>query len=174
MRRIPVESSCIKSVGKREDVDIIEIEFNNGPVYRYLNTGTDVFTAILNAESHGKFFCAHVRNSYPFQRVVNGIKPKIKGTTARKVAIKQALRYFYGLSFRRIAALTNTSLWTVHGHVRAKHGANVTAWKDRTPDQQFDAICGAAVLIENEHGTNLSALFIDKNTNKELWREAFE
>ena len=64
MKRVPVKSSNLASIGYDAVAKILDIEFNSGKVYRYYNVPEDIHSQLMKAESAGKFFTASVRNVY--------------------------------------------------------------------------------------------------------------
>lgn len=74
MRRVPVESSCIDSVGY--DNEVLEVCFKNGGIYRYFEVPAKLYRQLLAAESKGRFFNAHIRDHYGY----------IRRSAARRVA----------------------------------------------------------------------------------------
>lgn len=69
MERSPVSSSNLRSVGYDRDSSTLEIEFNGGAIYQYLNVPMYVFQELMNASSHGSYFSAHIRDSYQYRRI---------------------------------------------------------------------------------------------------------
>jgi KTSC domain len=67
MRQVPVESSCIDSVGYENEV--LEVRFNDGGVYRYFEVPAQLYRQLLAAESKGRFFNVHVRDDYGYVQV---------------------------------------------------------------------------------------------------------
>lgn len=67
MRRVPVESSVLASVGYRAGT--LEVEFVGGAVYRYLEVPARVHAELMWATSHGRYFTEHIRNDYRYVRV---------------------------------------------------------------------------------------------------------
>ena len=67
--RTPVVSTSIRSVGYDGDADVLEIEFQSGGVYRYLEVPRGVFEDMLRADSHGRYFHDHVRGEYDYRRI---------------------------------------------------------------------------------------------------------
>lgn len=63
MRREPVESDALRSVGYDVDRQILEIEFASGTVYRYFEVPEEVYAGLMTAASHGEFFSAHIRDA---------------------------------------------------------------------------------------------------------------
>jgi len=70
MKRVPVESSAIASIGYDVEDGTLEVEFSSGTVYRYLRVPADVAAALCGADSRGKYFGEFVRGAgYEFYRV---------------------------------------------------------------------------------------------------------
>jgi hypothetical protein len=67
MERVPVRSKAIAQVGYEGST--LEIEFTSGSVYRYFDVAERLHQDLLRAESHGKFFAAHVRGKFRYARV---------------------------------------------------------------------------------------------------------
>lgn len=67
MNRKNVVSSNIHSIGYSEGT--LEIEFLNGGIYQYSNVPEIVYTALINADSHGRYFNAYIKNSYRTTKV---------------------------------------------------------------------------------------------------------
>ena len=63
MERETVRSSNLASIGYDEINNILEIEFNHGGIYQYLNVPLDVYEELINANSHGSYFSANIRNN---------------------------------------------------------------------------------------------------------------
>lgn len=68
-------------------------------------------------------------------------------TTAPVTAIRQALRYELGCTFRHIASLTGAHLKTICQSVYAKPGSNVATWAGRSDAQRSAAVEAARVLL---------------------------
>ena len=69
MRRQPVTSSTMRSVGYAADQTTLEIEFTSGAVYRYLEVPPAAHAQLLSAESLGAYFNTHIRPAFPFRRM---------------------------------------------------------------------------------------------------------
>ena len=69
MRRKPVSSSMIASVGYAARTKTLEIEFLSGRVYQYLHVDRETHDALLKAPSLGTFFNAHIKDEYAFVRL---------------------------------------------------------------------------------------------------------
>lgn len=63
MRREPVDSEALASVGYDRDARELEIEFTSGAVYRYVDVPESVHVGLMTAASHGEFFAHHIRDA---------------------------------------------------------------------------------------------------------------
>jgi KTSC domain len=66
MRREPVASSAISSVGYDERASVLEVEFESGDVYDYFDVPARVYKDLLKAPSKGRFVSRRIRDRYPF------------------------------------------------------------------------------------------------------------
>ncbi len=64
-----VESSNLASIGYDSEKEILEIEFNHGGVYQYFDVPQSVYEELMNADSHGKYFSANIRNDYNYVKL---------------------------------------------------------------------------------------------------------
>jgi hypothetical protein len=64
LKRIPVESTALASVGYSKRLRALEIEFRNGAVYRYLGVEPGVYDALLKAPSKARFYDQNIRHKY--------------------------------------------------------------------------------------------------------------
>ena len=69
MRRKPVSSSMIASVGYAAKKRVLEVEFLSGRIYQYFDVERDTYDALLRAPSLGTFFNAYIKDEYSFVRV---------------------------------------------------------------------------------------------------------
>jgi KTSC domain len=68
MRRRPVHSSAISSVGYDPESRTLEVEFSSGSVYDYFGVTSRLFESFLESASKGKFFAQRIRNRFPSER----------------------------------------------------------------------------------------------------------
>ncbi|MDZ4715047.1 MAG: KTSC domain-containing protein [Cytophagales bacterium] len=68
MKRTRVSSSNLASVGYNATSQILEIEFLHGGVYQYFDVPKSEYEALMSAGSHGKYFAAHIKDSYAFEK----------------------------------------------------------------------------------------------------------
>jgi hypothetical protein len=59
----------LRSAGYDPDRSILELEFNNGRIYRYFGVPQEVFEELLTAESKGRHFLDQVDDLYPYLQV---------------------------------------------------------------------------------------------------------
>jgi KTSC domain len=62
--RQPVESSAIAKVGYSKRRHILEIEFVNGAVYRYVDVPATVYHDLMAAESKARFYDSNIKRHY--------------------------------------------------------------------------------------------------------------
>ena len=70
MNWLPLESEMLASAAYDADKHILYLRFRNtGDVYRYLEFPVTQYQAFLDTESHGRFFLAHIRNCFRYERM---------------------------------------------------------------------------------------------------------
>ena len=75
--RIPRESVASKgiaSIGYSKRLHILEIEFVNGAVYRYLEVAPSVHRELMAAESKASYYDRNIKGNYPSVRVRSRVK----------------------------------------------------------------------------------------------------
>lgn len=65
---VSVASSSLASVGYRAHDRVLEVRFQRGVVYEYLDVPEDVFASLLTADSKGRYFNQAVRNCFEYRR----------------------------------------------------------------------------------------------------------
>jgi len=68
MRRKPLDSSAIASVGYDAAREELEVEFQSGNVYRYFKVPREVYHDLLQAPSKGRYFGSFIRGQYESAR----------------------------------------------------------------------------------------------------------
>lgn len=68
MERKFVSSSNLYSVGYNGVTAVLEIQFRNGSIYQFLNVSGAVYQALMDADSHGKYFNYCIKNRYRYRR----------------------------------------------------------------------------------------------------------
>jgi hypothetical protein len=69
MLRQAVKSSELQWVGYEESALLLEVEFHSGEVYRYFDVPARLVLELLRADSIGRFFNAHIRPKFAFEKV---------------------------------------------------------------------------------------------------------
>jgi hypothetical protein len=70
MTWLPIESKMFTSVSYDADKQILYLRFRKtGDVYRYFEFPITEYSAFLDAESRGRFFLAHIRDRFRFERM---------------------------------------------------------------------------------------------------------
>ena len=70
MTWLPLESKMFTSVWYDADKQVLYLRFRKtGDVYRYFDVPVTEYQAFLNAESRGRFFLAHIRDRFRFERM---------------------------------------------------------------------------------------------------------
>lgn len=69
MIRLNVNSTDLTSVGYNADSQTLEIEFKSGGIYQYFNIPEGVYSALINANSHGKYFNQNIRDVYQCSKI---------------------------------------------------------------------------------------------------------
>ncbi|MEY2563299.1 MAG: hypothetical protein QOH88_1492 [Verrucomicrobiota bacterium] len=64
IRRTPVQSTAVASVGYSKRLHALEIEFRNGAIYRYLEVDALVYQDLMNAPSKARFYDENIRGKY--------------------------------------------------------------------------------------------------------------
>jgi KTSC domain len=64
IKRTPVESSVLATVGYSKRLRALEIEFRNGAIYRYLGVESAVYDALLKAPSKTGYYDQNIRHKY--------------------------------------------------------------------------------------------------------------
>lgn len=62
--RQPVQSSAIAKIGYSKRRHILEIEFVNGAVYRYLDVPVVVYRDLMSSKSKARFYDSNIRRHY--------------------------------------------------------------------------------------------------------------
>jgi hypothetical protein len=67
-RRV-VTSTSIAGLGYHPRLEVLEVAFRSGAVYRYFGVPRPVFDALMKADSKGRYFSQTIRNRFEFRRV---------------------------------------------------------------------------------------------------------
>jgi hypothetical protein len=66
MERKEVESSVIGALGHAR---VLEIQFESGRIYQYIDVPEDIYNAMLASDSKGKYFNQHIRGKFSYQEI---------------------------------------------------------------------------------------------------------
>lgn len=69
MKRLPVKSRILRTVGYDEITKILELEFQTGVIYHYLRVPHKVYADLMSSEEIGKYFTEKVRPRFQAKRV---------------------------------------------------------------------------------------------------------
>jgi hypothetical protein len=70
MTWVPLESKMLTSVWYDTDRQVLYLRFRKtGDVYRYFELPVTEYQAFLDAESRGRFFLAHIRDRFRYERM---------------------------------------------------------------------------------------------------------
>jgi hypothetical protein len=64
IKREPVQSTALASVGYSRRLRALEIEFRNGAIYRYLHVAPVIFHDLMIAPSKARFYDEKIRRRY--------------------------------------------------------------------------------------------------------------
>lgn len=78
IKRVPVESSNINSIGFDRKKKTLEVEFKNGAIYRYNPISSLAKTQLMEAKSIGAHFSLYIKDNplIHCQKIKDGKKPK--------------------------------------------------------------------------------------------------
>ena len=68
MKRNPVTSANLASVGYDATSRTLEVELRNGRVYQYSDVPQEVYEGLVSADSVGRYFISRVRDQYRYAR----------------------------------------------------------------------------------------------------------
>jgi hypothetical protein len=64
MKREPVRSTAIRSIGYDAQNELLEIEFINGRTYRYFQVPEFLYRGLMLARSKGEYFGRRINNRF--------------------------------------------------------------------------------------------------------------
>lgn len=67
MTLVTVDSTVIHAVGYDEETRRLEVVFNSGQVYCYIDVPREVYERLLTADSKGSYLQAYVIDVYPYR-----------------------------------------------------------------------------------------------------------
>ena len=69
MERQVVESTTMRSIGYDRTEQVLEVEFQSGDIYQYLDVPPAIYKELSDAESKGQYFNSEIRDIYEFVRL---------------------------------------------------------------------------------------------------------
>jgi hypothetical protein len=66
VKRAPVESSLLVSVGYDRERLVLETELTSTKIYQYFDVPESVFWELVSADSLGKYYNKNIRDSYRY------------------------------------------------------------------------------------------------------------
>ena len=69
MERIPVTSSVIRAIGYESDSQTLELEFNYGAIYQYMEVSQSEHEGMMSADSKGTYLNTNIKGHYPFTKL---------------------------------------------------------------------------------------------------------
>jgi hypothetical protein len=67
LKKIPVESDAVRSIGYDPTVPVLQVEFENGAIYHYMDVPEPEYQALLQAESIGRFVTYRIKPNYRYE-----------------------------------------------------------------------------------------------------------
>lgn len=69
LKRLPVPSRILRSVGYDETTKILELEFQTGAIYHYLRVPQKFYTNLMKSDEKYKYFSEKIRPRFTAKRV---------------------------------------------------------------------------------------------------------
>jgi len=69
IRRLPVDSEAVLSVGYDVQRRMLQIEYSGGNVYNYFDVPPYIYEDLMKATSIGTFCNQHIRNEYDYELI---------------------------------------------------------------------------------------------------------
>ncbi len=69
MERTPVSSTNIRAIGYDPNSQILEVEFNSGLVYQYMDVPQGVYEAMMAADSKGTYLNSNIKGRYSYTKL---------------------------------------------------------------------------------------------------------
>ena len=67
MKRKPVKSEKLTSIGYDKAAEVLEIEFPNGSIYQYYNVPPKEYRKLMKASCIHRYMNLHIRSVYPYK-----------------------------------------------------------------------------------------------------------
>lgn len=63
---VPLYSTTLASATYDASQSFLQLEFRDGAVYRYFQVPESLYSALLHADSHGRYFNRRIRGRFPY------------------------------------------------------------------------------------------------------------
>jgi hypothetical protein len=82
MARVDLQSTTLHAARYQDQCACLEMEFQNGAIYRYSAVPAQTYVELLRAESKGRYFNQHIRNRFVHTKIDparrgSAISPKV-------------------------------------------------------------------------------------------------
>lgn len=68
-KRTEVESTYLRGVSYDSSSQVLEVELRRGDIYQFIDVPPEVYTDLMNAPSHGKYFNTNVKEVYSYRKL---------------------------------------------------------------------------------------------------------
>lgn len=68
----PLESKLLAAAAYVAPLRVLYLRFHSGDLYRYFTFPAEQYRELLDADSQGKYFLAHIRGQFPYERLPRG------------------------------------------------------------------------------------------------------
>ena len=75
MKMIPVESSHLAKIGYDPDRRECRVQFKDGTLHDHLGVSPEKFAGLMSAESHGKYYAAHIKGQHAVMKAGTEAQP---------------------------------------------------------------------------------------------------
>jgi hypothetical protein len=69
MKLVTVESSMIHAIGYDKEKRVLEIVFNTGRTYQYLDVPPEAYDNLMKADSKGRYFLSNIKDMYEYRQL---------------------------------------------------------------------------------------------------------
>jgi hypothetical protein len=83
MRRVPVKSSALRSVGYHDASAMLDIELVTGRVYRYFDVPWETYQALMESPSKGWYYNTRIKPGYSFEEIDDRATPSCSRAASR-------------------------------------------------------------------------------------------
>lgn len=80
MKLISVQSSNVAAIGYSSETRELQVQFRNGGTYSHFNVPPEAHSALMAAESHGRFYNENIKGTYPSRPTADVVRPS-EGTS---------------------------------------------------------------------------------------------